>query len=355
MLAIYPIAGFVSAIVFLTVWPEKIHDIPSLPPGVPAKSEQDVPVRLRALLWLAFYATLVCCVILWMQLSTFSLHQIALRADGWSSLLRGGYVGMAWAGIWLWMWLVLSSPQKPRREVPGLGASTQIQILVWAVGAFSEELWRVVTITALVSAGYSPTFSVIVSSLAFAVGFLEFGLERSALAGLEGAIFAILYLWQGSFLAPFTAHLVVQAVYLWGLGQFSLAARDIRPSRRRRIRCPACGVQLNRLQIRIGEAFSCPRCRERLSVSDEYRARMRWAAIGSYIALFFCSIALFYEQMPEGLALWLVWPVALGAGTSGFFLYQLVFPPTLQLGDPNFVTLNLQGPQPPGSDDIGAP
>jgi hypothetical protein len=86
---------------------------------------------------------------------------------------------------------------------------------------------------------------------------------------------------------------------------------------------------------------------------------MRWAAALSYMLLFVCSVALLYDKIQEqdgGIAIWLVGPIAWGAGTSLLFLYQRVFPPTLQYGETHFLTLNLDEPRPPhsnGDDDTG--
>jgi membrane protease YdiL (CAAX protease family) len=157
---------------------------------------------------------------LWFSQGLFPI--VSFQSSSWlSRALKGGYFGLSWAGIWLWLWLVLSNPERLRREVPGYGARFAKQITVCVVGAFSEELWRVLCITALLARGYSAGFSVTAVALPFALAFLGNGPEGSILAALEGSIFGMLFVWQRSFFAPFAAHLAVQAVYLWGVGQFS--------------------------------------------------------------------------------------------------------------------------------------
>jgi hypothetical protein len=79
---------------------------------------------------------------------------------------------------------------------------------------------------------------------------------------------------------------------------------------------------------------------------------IRWVGILARIGLFVGTLVFFYRQIPESLALWLAWPITYGACTSGLFLYQRIFPPGLQLGDPHFVVLNLGGRQPPNSEDV---
>lgn len=96
-----------------------------------------------------------------------------------------------------------------RREIPGLMTPLKVQIVVWLLGALAEEMWRVTAIAALVADRNSTLFSVVGVSVAFGSGYLTLGLQRTAVAILEGVFFGFLFLWQGSFLAPFTAHLAV--------------------------------------------------------------------------------------------------------------------------------------------------
>ena len=359
-LVLYPILGFAAPMVVFSLWPEKFPPRPTLPAGPSTHEEKTAWARLDVILPMAFYCALILCVSLWTRFSLLNLSQVGFHTGGWvSATLRGGYVGLSWAGIWLWKWFVLSAPQRLRRVVPGLAAPFALQMVVWIVGAFSEEFWRAVGISALLTDRYSPIFAVIASSLVFAVAFLPDGLERSALALLEGAIFGVLFLWERSFAAPFAAHLAVQAVYLWGVGQFSSERRLGKSKWTRVIRCPVCGVQLSRLQVKLTEDFACPSCHKRLSTSEEYRTAMRWVAALSYMLLFVCSVALLYAKIQEqdgGIAIWLVGPIAWGAGPSLLFLYQRVFPPTLQYAETHFLTLNLDEPHPPhsnGDDDTG--
>jgi membrane protease YdiL (CAAX protease family) len=88
-----------------------------------------------------------------------------------------------------------------RREIPGLVAPLKVQIAVWLVGALAEETWRVTAIAALMTNRNSPLFSIVAVSVAFGSGYLSLGLQRAAVASLEGVFFG--FLWQGSFLAPF--------------------------------------------------------------------------------------------------------------------------------------------------------
>jgi hypothetical protein len=355
VLAVYPLVNILAPAVIFMTWPEKIPPRVTLPYGPTTDEERAAWARLSVVLSLAIYGTLLLCVGLYTQFSLLNLPEVGFQFLGWTSaVLRGGYVGLSWAGIWLWTWFILAAPQRLSRQVPGLGSPFALQALVLIVGAFSEEFWRVTGITALLHDRYSPTVAIVASSLAFAIAFLPDGLERSALAWLEGCIFGIVFQWQRSFLAPFAAHLAIQAVYLWGVGQFSSEGRPGKPWWHRVIRCPVCDVQLSRLQVKMREEFACPSCHKRLSTSENYRTTMRWVAALSYTLLWVCSYVVLYDQtqvVSDATAVWLASPIAWGAGTSLLFLYQRVFPPTLQYGETHFLTLNLDDQRPPDSHD----
>jgi uncharacterized protein YbaR (Trm112 family) len=120
--------------------------------------------------------------------------------------------------------------------------------------------------------------------------YLGLGLQRAAAASLEGAFFGFLFLWQGSFLAPFTAHLAVQAVYLWGVGQWSQARQSRKTWQIPGTKCPVCRTQLKLLQIKLSDVFECPSCKEPLSLSDSYQNVMRFAAAFGFGSLILCRV-----------------------------------------------------------------
>jgi hypothetical protein len=301
------------------------------------------------------YAGLIGGTLLWEQVFQVGLDNAGSSKDRWlSSLLVGGFLGVSWAGVSIWLLALGAATGRMRREIPGLMAPLQMQIAVWLAGALAEEAWRVVVIAALLASDYSPFYSVVAASIAFGGAYLGLGLQRAAVASLEGAFFGSLFLWHGSFLAPFAAHLAVQAVYLWGVGQFSQDRQSRNTWHIPGTKCPVCHTSLGLLQIKLSEVFECPACKETLSVSDGYRNSMRFAAVLGYCLLIICTISLLVYSLPPGnLAYLLIYPVAYGAATSALFLYRRVFtrlfPPRLQRGTPYFVTLNLEDRRPPKS------
>jgi hypothetical protein len=91
---------------------------------------------------------------------------------------------------------------------------------------------------------------------------------------------------------PFTAHLAVQAVYLWGVGQLSHDRKSRKTWQIPGTKCPVCQTHLKLLQIKLGEVFECPSCRERLSLSDGYQNIMRFAAAFGFGSLILCTLIL---------------------------------------------------------------
>jgi hypothetical protein len=341
LLALYFLTSVAGPRAYFLLYPQEFRSLPTLPSVESEYKERTSAIRLGVNQPLLIFGLLLGSAILWLVLSGATFSPDGFHIKGWLwATLKGGYIGLSWAGIWLWLWLVLSNPQRLRREVPGFGASFPKQVVVSVVGAFSEELWRTLCIAVLISSGFSGSFSVMAAALAFGIAFLRNGPERTILAVIEGIILGLLFVWQRSFLAPFAAHLAVEAVYLWGVGNLSQQSK--RKSWFRGMHCPVCNAQLNRLQIKILEPFGCPICRKQISVSDRYRSVMRMAGTFAYIFLSLSTLVLLEHQISENLALLLLWPVAFGVGTSGLLLYQRVFPPTLQYGSPTFITLNLE-------------
>jgi hypothetical protein len=174
---------------------------------------------------------------------------------------------------------------------PWINGSAETSDTVWLMEALAEETWRVAAIVGLVAAQISPPFSIAAVAVAFGSAYLRLGLQRAAVATLDGVFFGFLFLWQGSFLAPFTAHLAVHAVYLWGVGQ----SQD-RESRKTwqmpGTKCPVCQRNLKLLQVKMSDVFECPSCKASLSVSDGYQNVMRFTAAFSFCSLTVLTILL---------------------------------------------------------------
>lgn len=347
LLVLYPIVGAFAATVFFLLWPKERPQVRSASAGPDAN--KSTTARLGALIPLFASGTLLFGTLFWLLLfSSTSLEKARLFADlGLSSTLVGGYFGFSWAGISIWLLALGAITGRMRREIPALMAPLRVQIVVWLVEALAEETWRVTALLALMTSGSSALFSVTVVSVAFGSGFLRLGAQRAAAASLDGFFLGFLFLWRGSFLAPFTAHLAIQAVYLWGVGELSQYRQHRKTWQIPGTKCPVCQTHLKLLQIKLSDLFECPSCGAQLSVSDGYQNVMRFtAALGiGFMAL--GTLLLLHIWLPDKLVYCLTYPVSYGAATSGFLLYKRafirLFPPRLQRGTPYFITLNLKG------------
>lgn len=341
---LYPVVGLVAPPIFFSLWPKKLPPAPNLAVG--DEDKKTATARLGALVSLFVYGSLICGTLLYQLLFPLSLDNVGLPSNSrvWTTLV-GGYLGTSWAGVSIWFLALGAATGRMRREIPGLMAPLSLQIPVWLMEALAEETWRAAAILGLVAAHNSPLFSVVAVAVAFGSAYLRLGLQRAAVAALEGMFFGFLFLWQGSLLAPFAAHLAVHAVYLWGVGE----SQD-RESRKTwqmpGTKCHVCQGNVKLLQVKMSDVFECPSCKASLSVSDGYQNVMRFAAAFSFGSLIILTIALLKDWVPNNLVFWLTYPVSYGVATSGIFLYRRLFtrlfPPRLQPGTPNIITLNLK-------------
>lgn len=348
LLVMYPLVGMAAPVVFYSLWPERRLPVSNLAAHSVTKAENAATARLGASISLFVFVVLLFGTLLWWLFFPTDLDKTVFLANSWlQSGLIGGYLGVSWAGVSIWFLALGATTGRMRREIPGLMAPLRVQIAVWLLGALAEETWRVMAIVALVASRTSPLFSVVTVSVAFGSGHLRQGSQRAAAASLEGMFFGFLFLWRGSFFAPFTANLAVQAVYLWGVGQFPQDRNSRKTWQIPGTKCPVCQTHLKLLQIKLSEVFECPSCGELLSLSDGYQNVMRFAGAFGFCSLILCTLILLTIWLPGNLGAWFTYPVSYGVATSGLFLYRRtftrLFPPRLQRGTPYFITLNLGG------------
>jgi hypothetical protein len=353
LLVLYPVIVMAAPVVFYSIWSEKRPPVPNSTLETPSET---AVARLGAWVYLFTYGCLMCGTFLWQLLFAVSPDKSGpLTNSRLSIALIGGYLDLSWAGVSIWFLALGAATGRMRREIPGLMAPIKIQITVWLAGAFAEEAWRVIAIAALMTGRNSPALSVIAVSIVFASAYLGLGPQRAAVAALESVFLGFLFLWQGSFLAPFMAHLAIQAVYLWGVGQWGQDRRSRKTWQIPGTKCPVCRTRLKLLQIKLSDVFECPSCREQLSLSDAYQNVMRFSAAFGFCSLVICTMVLLINWVPANLVVWFTYPVSYGVATSALFLYRRtftrLFPPRLQRGTPYLITLDLSGRQKPRSND----
>lgn len=347
LLLLYPVACLVTPMFFFWLWPQMRPPASNSPSAIDEQA-RTVLARLGVFIPLSIYVILAVGTLAWQTFLSVDFDSSVFSMNNWlSGSLVGVYLGTAWAGASIWLLALGAATGRMRREIPGLWASVKFQSVVWLGGAFAEEIWRAIAILVLLKGGNSPVFSIIAVSLAYGGGYLTLGPQRAAVAVLDGAFFGFLYLWRGSFLAPLVAHLAVQAVYIWGVGQLPVNRQMRKTWQIPGTKCPVCQKSLGLLQIKLNEVFDCPSCKEPLSVSDTYQNIMRFAGASILVFVLFCSTFLFMIWFPFHISacVFLGYPVTLGIETSGFLLYRKtfvrLFPPRLQRGTPYFITLNL--------------
>jgi len=200
LLVLYPVVGMAAPVVFYSLWPKMLPPVPNLAADAVTETEKAATARLGALISLFMYGCLMCATLLWQLFFSVGLDKASFSTNTWlSSALIGGYLGVSWAGVSIWFLALGAATGRMRREIPGLMAPLKVQIAVWLVGALAEETWRVTAIAALVTSRNSPLFSVVAVSVAFGSGCLSLGLQRAAVASLEGVFFGFLFFVAGIF------------------------------------------------------------------------------------------------------------------------------------------------------------
>src|SRR5260370_9513970 len=192
-----------APVAFSSLGRKMLPPVPNLGVDAVTETEKAATASLGALLSLFIYGRLMCGTCLWQLFFSVDLDKAAFFANSrLTSALIGGYLGVSWAGVSIWFLALGAATGRMQREIPGLMAPLKVQIAVWMVGALAEETWRVTAIAALVTTRNSPLFSVFAVSVAFGSGYLSLGLQRAAVASLEGVFFGFLFFWQGLFFPP---------------------------------------------------------------------------------------------------------------------------------------------------------
>jgi hypothetical protein len=144
LLALYPVVGMAAPVVFYALWPTKRPSAPNLAAEAVTETEKSTRERLGALISLFIYGSLICGTLLWQSFFSPNPDKGAFFANSrLRSALIGGYFGVSWAGVSIWLLALGAATGRMRREIPGLMAPLRVQIAVWLVGALAEETWRV--------------------------------------------------------------------------------------------------------------------------------------------------------------------------------------------------------------------
>lgn len=294
---------------------------------------------------LAFFIVLAG-VVLWTQIQRSNALETILNPSHWERrIFHGIILGLALLG----MLLIL------RRHFPeakkfgflvmaGIASPPLVRASALLIVIFTEELWRAVCLKALMGDGVSGPQALVATSIAYGLTYLAWGTPVAISEGIVGAAFGALFLWSGSFFVPFAAHITVRGqALLYAIA----AAPDAEPGdihRRPFAKCPACGAILSSRQVNlnINEAFFCPFCHARVTISDRRRWFLRWGFVFVSIALLLASWDIFPGAVRgSSIQYWLSLALTFCMGIGLWSILQVFFPPKLECGDPDFVGLNL--------------
>ena len=270
---------------------------------------------------------------------------------------RGVLLGIVMGLVLTGLLLILKSlfPQAKKFSLlvmAGVESPPLVRISALLLAVFAEELWRAVCLNSVLADGIPGPQALIAVSIAYSLTYMPWGAAAAISEGIMGAALGGLFLWSHSFLVPFTAHLILQVqVLLYVVA----AAPETQPgvmNQKAFTKCPGCGARLSLRQVNLNveDAFFCPNCRSRLTSSDKRRGFVRWGLTIVTTLTLFLSWELFPELM-RGTNYWIVLAVLPCAGIGLRAIVQLVFPPVLEFGDPNFVGLNLKDRDAGGTKD----
>jgi hypothetical protein len=136
LLVLYPVVGLAAPLVFFSLWPKKLPPAPNLAVG--DEDKKAATARLGAMVSLFVYGSLMCGTLLYQLLLPLSLDKVGLPSNSrvWTTLV-GGYLGISWAGVSIWLLALGAATGRMRREIPGLMAPLRVQIPVWK--SFNER------------------------------------------------------------------------------------------------------------------------------------------------------------------------------------------------------------------------
>lgn len=137
-----------------------------------------------------------------------SPEQLGLHPRRWRSALAAGCgVGAAWVG--LKAALSLTRGAEVRLGSHHLQKGTKLfWVCSFLVGGFVEELWRALCLFALADAGETTLVCIVVTASAFAAGHFRNRLGGMLFSFIFGAVAALVFLWLGSLVATYSAHVL---------------------------------------------------------------------------------------------------------------------------------------------------
>jgi hypothetical protein len=314
--------------------------------GLSAKTKQELSEGSRSwvLYGLGTYIVILLALLSWIRIHRLSELVVVLKSN---QLLRDALQGVMLGLVLVGILFVL------RRSFPvankfgylilaGISSPVWVRISALVLVAFIEEFWRVVCLTSLIANGLAGPDALLATSVVYGFTCLSWGNSIVVSNAFVGAAYGPLYLWSGSFLVPLMAQIILRGKNLLYFIAASPDADLGDIQRRPHGTCPAWNAALNLRQVNFNfnEAFLCPSCHTRITVSDRRRVLLRWGFVPLCVGLMFASGALFRGTSYDAVdRFWIVVGVSSLGGLGLMSFLQVIFPPKLECGDPDFIRL----------------
>jgi hypothetical protein len=316
--------------------------------GAETKNELIEGSHSWAVLVVGAFFVIFAAVALRVQVHGWNARQMLFDPASWErGVFHGIFLGLTLMGL-----AIICRRHFPEAKkfslvvMAGISSPFIVRVSILLIVVFTEELWRVVCLKALIGDGLSGLQALIATSTAYGLTYLAWGAPVAISETIVGAVYGALFLWSGSFLVPFAAHAIL-------LGQIllyvAIAAPNTGPGdfhRRAYTECPACRTSLRLEQVNLNpnEAFFCPSCYARVTISDSRRGFLRWGFVFVTTGLMVASWDILPGATVGGNTTQFVLSMAMTicAGTSVWLLLQVIFPPRLECGDADVIELHLQ-------------
>ena len=182
-----------------------------VPPEIADKIE-------RAGRYMLFFIDAVVALLVFMMMRRYSVSriQVGLHLEQWKSHLM---VGCAAGIIWIVLHILLMYLIEGEHPGSAIRSTQQGSAALWVsiffVGVFAEEFWRAFCLFTFTNTGHSTFVSVVLTAIAFSAGHLQPSIGGYLGVATLGVGLALLYLWQGSMVATYSAHLVANLGWLY--------------------------------------------------------------------------------------------------------------------------------------------
>ena len=154
-------------------------------------------------------ALILVLVTLLARKASISSERLGLNVSNWIFYLA---LGFAAGGGQLVLQSLISKYASLSSSDPFVSnvraGSIFLWIVIFVVGAFSEELWIAFCLVALKATGHSAALSISVTAIVFAIVHYGYRLGGVIAVGLKATASALLFLWTGSLIPMFLFHLI---------------------------------------------------------------------------------------------------------------------------------------------------